>query len=146
MTSIRRRRAVQGLLTSAAVVAATLVALPQPAHATIDPNCSDRNGGPVQLWWAQDHTGATICLRNSIYNMANPATYFPNNGTGAGQRVWDNSASAANHDTHWIAILWSDPGYSGSRVDLNVAGEYGSWAWNLGSVTNKNSSLSWTAP
>ncbi|HYQ68757.1 hypothetical protein [Actinophytocola sp.] len=113
------------------------------ASATVDPDCSTRPGGPLMLWWGQSYTGAHICLQDNVWDMANPATYFPDNGTGRGEQVWDNVASAANADTMYCAIIWSEPGWQGSRADINKSGFEGSARWNLADVTNRNSSLSW---
>lgn len=127
-----------------AVMVGGLTLLPvSPASATVDPNCAIRPGGPVTLWWDFDFGGASICLNDTIWDMANPATYFPNNGTGGGSRVWDNAASAANSDTGYCATIWSEPGGWGSRTDINKCCDYGSALWNLGAVANRNSSLTW---
>jgi hypothetical protein len=121
-----------------------IIVLPaSPASATVDPDCSTRPGGPVILWWGQDYDGAYICLQDNVWDMANPPTYFPGNGTGGGERVWDNAASAANADTAYCVTIWSEPGRWGSHIDINRAGFEGSAKWNLADVTNRNSSLSW---
>jgi len=143
MSHRRIRQALSVLVVASFVTAAALVVSPAPASAWVDPNCYPRYGGPVVLFWDYNHGGASICLNGTISDMANPATYFPYNGTGGGQRVWDNSASGTNYDMGYQAKLYSEPGFWGSTFQFNVCCSEGYYFDSLGSVTNRNSSLSW---
>lgn len=138
-------RMLKTVVAAAIFSAATVVAMPGSASAGIDPNCTIRWGGPVVLFYGQGQTGASICLKDWIYDMASPALYFPYNGEGGGTRVWDNAGSVANYDTGFMPRIWENPGYWGASFNPAYCCDYGSAPWSLGSVTNKNSSLSWTS-
>lgn len=139
----RNRRVLRTLVAASVLSAAALFAFPASASAWVDPNCYARLGGPVVLYWGQGQTGANICLNGTIYDMANPATYFSNNGTGGGQRVWNNAGSGLNLDTGYWAIIWSNPGYTGASYGIAACCDQGSAPYRLGDVTNRNRSLSW---
>jgi hypothetical protein len=157
MTGSILRRSLQGLV-AVAVVGAAVVISSSPAMAgSVDPNCTIRSGGPVEIFWDEGQGGAYICVRDNITDMAGngygsgydstgtPALYFPNNGTGAGQPVWNDAGSAANLDETAGVVFYSEPGYGGSVFGLAACCDEGSSPWSLDVVTNNNRSMKWFA-
>jgi len=125
--------------------AATNPAVGTAASPAISTACSPTPFGIQCNYWGQSYNGAHGGEGGWVPDFK-PNEKYPNNGTGAGQGIWNNNGSNVNEDTKCSPTIYFDPNYSGPSVtfNLNGTGVYRRAGTQLGSLLNNIRSQSWS--
>ncbi|WP_327127205.1 peptidase M23 [Streptomyces sp. NBC_01727] len=119
-----------------AIAAAAVLGLAAPATAAPAAGCSG-----LQLFYNSNQAGSSACYVNGTDNFAGGVFTTP--GTGQGQGVKNNAASATNHKTFtgatWpTARIFFNSNWGGVYDDVEASSSR-----NLSNTYNNNASLEW---
>ncbi|MDQ1739623.1 MAG: hypothetical protein QOE53_1275 [Pseudonocardiales bacterium] len=90
-------------------------------------------------YWGQSYDGAQVEVLNNRADLAaSPVVYYPANGTGQGEHVYNNNGSNRNGNGLCTVTLYYNANYAGYSVTLQ---RYGQAGWQkagsqLGSLLN----------
>ena len=90
-----------------------------PAVAQPVDECNFGAGGGLCTYWGQAYNGAQAEV---VYDRADlaasPVVYYPANGTGQGEHVYNNNGSERNGNPGCNVIIYYNPNYSGYSLTL----------------------------
>jgi|GEM_PF-5137529 len=124
-------------------VLATLV-VSTPAEAQAVDLCNFGGGAGLCTYWGQSYNGAQVEIVNDRSDLAaSPVVYYPANGTGQGEHVYNNNGSEHNGNGSCSVTIYYNPGYSSYSVTMAPYGQPGAAkaGSHLGNVLNNIRSL-----
>jgi hypothetical protein len=104
-------------LSVAGIAASLLVATPAEA-APVD-ECNLGGGDGLCTFWGQSYNGAQAeVLYGRADLAASPVVYYPANGTGQGEHIYNNNGSEQNGNGSCTITIYYNQNYSGYSLTL----------------------------
>jgi hypothetical protein len=123
-------------------VLATLL-VSTPADAAVVDQCNFGGAAGLCTYWGQSYNGAQVEIVSDRADLASPVVYYPANGTGQGEHVYNNNGSERNGNGLCPVTIYYNANYSSYSVTMAPYGQpgYQKAGSQLGSLLNNIRSL-----